>query len=141
MEPIQAYNQALKKREELQQAARNMGVTEDYISTLVDAFYEKVRNHQELGPVFNSAIQHRWPVHLAKMKLFWSSVALRAGTYKGDPMKTHKALTNASPHHFKIWLNLFEKTLQETAPNQDVVDYFMGFAHTMSPRLQKAMFS
>ncbi len=141
MESPEAYNKALEKRRELQQAARDIGISEEYVSTLVDTFYGKVQVHPELGPVFNNVIQDRWPEHLSKMKTFWSTIALRTGRYQGNPMKVHVALTEAKPHHFSIWLKMFEETLEETAPNQQVVEYFMEYAHTMARRLSSAMFS
>ena len=140
MDSLQAYELALEKRKELQQKAQEMGITEAYISCLVETFYEKVRTHAELGPVFNEVIGDRWSIHLAKMKSFWSSLALRNGTYQGRPMQAHKALTNAEPKHFNIWLTLFEETLRETAPSPGAVEYFLGFANSIAGRLQKAMF-
>lgn len=135
-----AAEMALETRRKLQAEARAIGISEEYISVLVDAFYIKVQSHPELGPVFNEVIQDNWAEHLRKMKLFWNSIALRTGTYQGSPMKSHRALQNAKPDHFPTWLNLFETTLQETAPNQQVVDYFMNYAHVMATRLSKAMF-
>lgn len=136
-----ASHMALETRRKLQEEARAMGVTEEYISLLVDKFYDKVRAHPELGPVFNDVILDNWPEHLHKMKLFWNSIALRTGTYSGNPMPIHKALTEAKPEHFGIWLTLWDQTLQETAPQPQVVEYFMGFANVMGERLSKAMFS
>lgn len=132
---------ALETRKRLQDEARGIGISEDYVSVLVDTFYDKVRAHPELGPVFNDVIQDNWPEHLNKMKLFWCSIVLRTGTYKGNPMAAHVALTNGKPNHFEIWLALFHETLNETAPNDQVIDYFMDFANTMALRLSTAMFS
>lgn len=140
MDSTEAYSAALDKRRELQQAAIDIGVSEEYVSLLVDTFYGKVREHPELGPVFNNVIQDRWPEHLGKMKLFWSTIALRTGRYQGNPMRVHQALTEAEPGHFATWLRLFEETLRETAPTEEAVDYFMQYAYTMAARLQRAMF-
>lgn len=132
---------ALEKRRELQAQARSIGVSEEYISELVDTFYERVRAHPELGPVFDEVIRDNWPKHLTRMKLFWSSIALRTGKYRGNPMPVHKALTNAQPEHFVMWLDLFKQTLVDTAPTPEATEYFMGFANAMGDRLSKAMFS
>jgi hemoglobin len=140
MDSREAYARAQAIRAVLQQSARDIGVNEEYIATLVETFYDNVRRHPDLGPVFNDAIQDRWPIHLPKMKLFWQTIALRTGEYKGDPMQVHKELTQAKPEHFSAWLTLFEQTLKETAPNQEVVDFFMRYARTMAQRLQSGMF-
>lgn len=136
-----ASQMAMETRRRLQEEARAMGVSEAYISSLVEDFYTKVRAHPELGPVFDKVILDNWPAHLETMKRFWESIALRTGNYHGNPMPLHKALENAKPEHFGIWLSLFEVTLRETAPNLEVVEYFMGFANVMGERLSQAMFS
>ena len=81
------------------------------IATLIDHFYEKVRVDAQLGPVFNAAV-HDWDEHKALLTSFWSSVALRAGSYRGNPMAAHR------PHpiraeHFERWLALWRDTCAE----------------------------
>ena len=86
-------------------------ITEPEISTLVDAFYAKVRRDPDIGPIFN-AIVGDWPHHLATLKDFWSTVLLTTGRYKGDPMMTHLQLP-LDPDHFSRWLTLFAETANE----------------------------
>lgn len=136
-----AAQTALETRKRLQDEARALGIDEAYIDHLVDAFYVKVRAHPELGPVFDDVVQHDWPGHLQKMKLFWHSIALRTGTYRGNPMILHTSLNNAKPEHFTIWMELFDETLRESAPNEQVHRYFLKFAEDMGDRLSRAMFS
>lgn len=128
-----------ERREEIAAAAASMGVDEDYISTLVDTFYERVRAHPLLGPVFDEAIGD-WGPHLAKMKDFWASVALNAGRYSGKPVPKHKALTSVQPWHFDIWLGLFRATLADTAPSPEAAAYFMERAERIAESLKLAMF-
>jgi len=90
----------------------NTKITEDEIDALVDRFYAKVRQDDEIGPIFN-AIVGDWPHHLAKLKDFWSSVLLTTGRYKGHPMMTHLQLP-LDPIHFHRWLTLFAETANET---------------------------
>ena len=89
-------------------------ITEPEISTLVDAFYAKVRRDPDIGPIFN-AIVGDWPHHLATLKDFWSTVLLTTGRYKGDPMMTHLQLP-LDPEHFQCWLALFAETANEILP-------------------------
>lgn len=78
------------------------------IARLVDRFYERVRVDPEIGPVFNAAV-HDWDAHKRLLTSFWSSIALRAGTYRGNPMAAHQALPiNAG--HFTRWLALWRET-------------------------------
>lgn len=88
-----------------------MPFDERTIATLVDRFYEKVRIDPQLGPVFNAAV-HDWNEHKALLTSFWSSVALRVGSYRGNPMAAHR------PHpiraeHFDHWLALWRETCIE----------------------------
>src|SRR5690348_2700923 len=90
----------------------NTKITEEEIGALVDRFYAKVRQDDEIGPIFNAIIGD-WPHHLAKLKDFWSSVLLTTGRYKGHPMMTHLQLP-LDPIHFHRWLTLFAETANET---------------------------
>ncbi len=89
----------------------------EQIAALVDRFYDRIRRHPELGPVFNAAIED-WDGHKRLLTSFWSSVVLRAGTYRGNPMGAHR------PHpittrHFVQWLALWRETASEMlAPAQ-----------------------
>lgn len=84
---------------------------ESAVATLVDHFYEKVRREPQLGPVFNAAV-HDWDEHKRLLTSFWASVALRANSYRGNPMAAHR------PHpiraeHFDRWLALWRETCAE----------------------------
>lgn len=92
-----------------------VGVTEEMISDLVDAFYAKVRRDEMLGPIFNSEIKN-WTQHLANLCAFWSSVTLMSGRYKGAPMSAHIKLSGIGGAHFERWLELFARTAQEICP-------------------------
>lgn len=92
-----------------------LGVTEDMIKALVNAFYGKVRQDPELGPIFSGVITD-WEPHLQKMCDFWSSVTLMSGRYHGTPMPAHARLKGVGPEHFARWLRLFEETAGEVCP-------------------------
>lgn len=88
-------------------------ISEEDIDRLVPAFYDRVRADPILGPVFNQAIDD-WPLHLEKLKAFWSSVMLGTGRYKGQPMVAH---VQHEPHmtadNFGRWLALWRQTSGE----------------------------
>ncbi|WDI31267.1 group III truncated hemoglobin [Hyphococcus flavus] len=131
---------AEERRQEIQANAAGLGIDDAYISLLVDTFYERVRAHPLLGPIFEEKIGGNWGPHLARMKDFWASVAMNAGRYSGKPVPKHKALTRVQPWHFNIWLGLFRETLEETAPAPAAVPYFMERAERIAESLQLAMF-
>jgi hemoglobin len=82
------------------------------IKILVDTFYDKVREDQLIGPIFDERIQNRWPEHLAKMYTFWQTVLLGEHTYFGSPFPPHANLP-IEQNHFERWLALFAETLNE----------------------------
>lgn len=132
---------AIERRAEIQAHAASLGIDEDYISILVDTFYGHIRDHALIGPIFEQAIGDDWDRHLAKMKAFWASVALSAGTYSGKPVPAHvKHRQQIEPWHFNIWLALFEQTLKDTAPTTGAVAYFMEKAERIAQSLKFAMF-
>jgi hemoglobin len=128
------------RRAEIQRRANTIGIDEAYISLLVEEFYRRIRADETLGPIFEEAIGDRWEYHLPRMKSFWASVALNAGTYSGQPVPAHKKLNQVQQAHFQTWLALFRQTLQDTAPTPEAVDYFMERANRIAESLQLAMF-
>ncbi|KJS39415.1 MAG: globin [Hyphomonas sp. BRH_c22] len=128
------------RRAEIQATAAALGIDEAYISLLVETFYRRIRAHELIGPIFESAIGLDWAPHLETMKAFWASVALNAGRYSGKPVPAHKKHASIQPWHFKIWLALFEQTLKDTSPTPGAVTYFMERAEHIAQSLQLAMF-
>src|SRR3546814_3030824 len=85
--------------------------THEQTVALVDRFYDRSQVHPTLGPVFNAAVDD-WDEHKRLLVSFWTSVVLRAGTYRGNPMSAHR------PHpitteHFVQWLELWRATADE----------------------------
>lgn len=115
------------------------GITEALIEKLVHHFYDKIRADGELGPIFNNTIKDNWPAHLERMCLFWRSVALKSGAYKGRPVPKHVALEGVTPDHFKIWLSLFRQSAIEVC-GKDIGLHFIDRAERIAESLQLAMF-
>lgn len=86
------------------------------IKTLIDAFYEKVRQDEVIGYIFNDVAKVDWPHHLPIMYDFWEMVLFGKGPYKGDPMTKHIQLnqkTKLYSTHFTTWKKLFLDTITE----------------------------
>lgn len=89
-------------------------ITEENIRRLVHGFYAAVRTDEVIGPVFAREIApDDWPVHLAKMCDFWSSVLLKTARYEGRPLPPHLRLPDISDAHFSRWLALFRATARD----------------------------
>lgn len=110
------------------------GVTEDLIRRLVETFYGRVLQDEELGPIFRRALSHRWSEHLAIMIDFWSSVALRTGRYQGKPQVAHRGMA-LTEGHFERWLTLFEAAAREVC-EPDVAEFLIDRARRIADSLQ-----
>lgn len=96
------------------------------IVALVDAFYEKIQRDDLLGFIFSEIAAVDWSHHLPKMYDFWESVVFRKGSYQGNPLAIHAALTSRTPmgrEQFERWVTLFHATVDEhfTGPQADFI--------------------
>lgn len=91
--------------------------TREDISILVHAFYDRIREDELLGPIFNGHIaEEKWPVHLSKLTDFWESNLFGVAAFTGSPSKKHKQVDANLGHtisqaHFAHWLELWFETI------------------------------
>lgn len=97
------------------ESAAAIGIDEHFIDLLVERFYARVRADELLGPIFGERIAD-WPPHLARMKLFWTSILLGDGGFSGNPMLKHVAIPGIERTEFLHWLALFAETAEDLAP-------------------------
>lgn len=82
----------------------------DDIVRLVDAFYDRVRADDILGPIFDDIAKTDWGAHLPKMYAFWSAVLFGEPGFKGSPMAVHMDLARHAPlgpREFDRWIEQF----------------------------------
>jgi hemoglobin len=87
------------------------------IERLVDAFYERVRADDLLGPIFDDVARTDWAKHLPKMYEFWQSVLFGVSGFRGNPLQIHRDLARRVPlgeKEFGRWLDLFHETVDTT---------------------------
>lgn len=89
------------------------------VSLLVHKFYEKIRNDDLLGPIFESHIaDDHWKVHLDKLTDFWETNLFGIPKFKGNPTQKHINVDKNMNHqieqtHFGKWLQLWFETIDE----------------------------
>lgn len=143
-EPLSAEARAahlatIRAKAEADMAA--IGIDRDFIDRLVETFYERIRDHAVLGPVFEARLAGRWEQHLAKMKRFWGAMAFKDGAYGGKPMAAHQAIPGLTPSLFGQWLALFNATLVDIAPSARAHDWFMTSADRIARSMVTALFA
>ena len=77
------------------------------LMALLRQFYADVRQHREIGPIFNAQIQ-KWPEHLEKIGDFWTSATGGPPSYAGPMPQRHFPL-GLKEHHFEVWLDLWRR--------------------------------
>lgn len=112
-----------------------LGITEALIRAVVDEFYLRARDDDQLGPIFNHYVQD-WDHHLAKMVDFWSAALLKTGRYSGRPIERHRLISELSAKHFDRWIELFDATTRDLCqPAQ--ARAFLIRAHKMRDAMSK----
>lgn len=132
--PANLELEARSERRALLAPGTPVGVTEEMIRELVHAFYAKVRQDPELGPIFNGKVVD-WDAHLAKLCDFWSSVTLMTGRFHGAPMWAHVQIPQIGSDHFVRWLGLWRETAAQTCP-PPAADLFIAKAEMIARSLQ-----
>jgi len=90
-------------------------VTEDQIDRVVASFYDAVRSHPGLGPVFAAHVTD-WPAHEEKIARFWRNAILHERVYDGNPLAAHRDAGNVRLGMFEVWLGLFDSVLTRELP-------------------------
>ena len=94
------------------------------LKILVDAFYDRVRKDDEIGPIFNQIITD-WPSHLEKITDFWNQHIFGVQAYKGNPIEVHNQVDTTmhhqiTAHNFGTWLFYWIQTLDELYEGKNV---------------------
>ncbi|MDA5093344.1 group III truncated hemoglobin [Aliiroseovarius sp. KMU-50] len=96
-------------------------ISGDEIDRVLNTFYSRIRQHPELGPIFNGHVGEtdaEWDKHIALIARFWRGAILREPGYDGNPMRAHMQAGNVFSEHFDPWLALFEEVVSEILPPQ-----------------------
>ncbi len=95
---------------------RKFDISAEEINRVVAVFYDRIRTHAVLGPVFANHVTD-WPEHEEKIAGFWRNAILREGSYNGNPMRVHVSRPDIKAEHFPDWLDLFYQVLSEELPH------------------------
>ncbi|PWJ33674.1 group III truncated hemoglobin [Sediminitomix flava] len=88
------------------------------IEILVRRFYDKVKEDELIGHIFNTMISD-WESHIQLLTDFWETNLLFVSKYKGNPPKMHvdvdREMGNViDQQHFDRWLQLWNQTVDES---------------------------
>lgn len=100
---------------------------------LLRYFYADVRQHAEIGPIFNAHITD-WPAHLEKIADFWSGVTGGPARYAGGMPMKHFPL-QLEERHFQAWLGLWHRHCQARLAPAEARE-LIAAAETIGQRLR-----
>ena len=109
-------------------------VKQAQIARVVTVFYAGVREHPQLGPIFDAHVTY-WPAHQEKIVRFWSNALLSHRGYDGNPMAVHRAAGNVKAVHFAVWLAMFDAALKQELP-ADLAGAWSALAHRIGRGLK-----
>ncbi len=86
------------------------------IEKFIIAFYDKVKQDETIGFIFNDVVKMDWPHHIPIIVDFWESILLDNPVYTKNAMEVHYTLNKNEPllpEHFKRWVALFTGTVDD----------------------------
>lgn len=114
---------------------------------LVRRFYDRVRLHPDIGPIFNGVVTD-WETHLIHLSDFWEMILLQTGPGAGkfNPVKVHRDVDKAVDHsieqaHFGNWLELWYETIDEFFEGKNAAyakEHARRMAHMLFLRIWEA---
>lgn len=103
------------------------------LAVLLRHFYADVRQHAEIGPIFNAHITD-WPAHLEKIADFWSGATGGPVRYRGAMPARHMPL-GLEERHFQAWLDLWRRQCRIRLPAPEAAE-LIGIAEMIGERLR-----
>ncbi len=88
----------------------------DDVKFLIDAFYDRVKQNEKIGYIFNDIAKVNWDKHLPVMYNFWENILFFTGSYTGNTMTVHghiHRVAKFTAEHFNVWLKIFTSTVDE----------------------------
>lgn len=103
------------------------------IEILLRNFYATVREHPDLGPIFNRHVKD-WPSHLKTIGEFWALQTGGPSAYRGGMGAKHLPL-RLQPQHFTQWLAQWEQSCRLHFAEPEANE-MIALAHQLGARLQ-----
>ena len=109
-------------------------ISRPQIESVVAEFYDLIRHHPGLGPVFAAHVTD-WPAHEEKIVRFWANAILFERAYDGNPQRVHAAAGDVRAGQFEVWLALFDGVLRRQLP-PDTSAAWSALAHRIGRGLR-----
>lgn len=122
-------------------------INKESLDKLVDVFYNKAKEDEKLGVVFNAQITsaQKWARHKAVVSSFWlyhlTGIHNESAPKKheGGMVGAHLAIPPFPREFFGIWLKLFEESLDELFTEQ-CKNEILSKAKDMAGKLQGVLY-
>lgn len=122
--------------ESLAQHSRVSDLTESLLLTVIQAFYEKLKRDDVLGPVFTQAIGENWTKHIKRITSFWlRATGIRDGYRGRNFIPTHVRHLGIRADQLPRWLKLFSETCRELC-SPPAANFLIHVAEKMAENLE-----
>lgn len=117
-------------------------LTRNDIEELVHVFYERVKTDDTIGFFFTEVVPVNWEEHSLQMCAFWENILFFTGDYEGDPLTTHRSISQKHPTtavHFKRWMDIFTQTVDELFEGENATkmkSHAKGIAAVMQEKIE-----
>ena len=108
----------------------------DGIYAFIKPFYDDVRQHSALGPIFINQIEN-WPKHLLRITEFWARQMGGPSKYDGGFAGAHLRL-NIPPGLIAEWLQLFQFNCQRQLSEPESSEMY-ALAERLGSNLQRIL--
>lgn len=86
------------------------------IELFVTDFYDRVKQDDIIGVIFNDVVRMNWEEHIPLITDFWETILLDNPVYAKNAMEKHYHVNKIFPlqqSHFDRWLKLFSDALDQ----------------------------
>lgn len=93
------------------------------LEKVLNLFFEKIKTDETLNHFFFEVVKVDWEQHMAHMCDFWENVLFYSGDYQGNPIETHRRISEIQKteiHHFQKWKELFFSSLDSLYKGENV---------------------
>lgn len=112
-------------------------MTPDRVREVVSAFYVRIRQNTELGPLFAVIVpEEKWDAHVEKVTAFWLSCFGLERVYSAKGfMPAHLRHAAIGLEHIPVWLEVFDGVLKDLCERKEAFA-FRAIADAMIENLR-----
>ena len=86
--------------------------TKEDVKNMVDTFYAKAKEDEQIGDMFVKLLEGKWDSHMEKLYSFWETILKIDNSYVGHPVELHTTM-HLTKEQFERWVVVFVKNVDD----------------------------